>query len=73
MATYKEIQEYVRRHHGVTVKTCWIAHVKELNNLPVRTAPNRLSASERQDLCPRQHRAKIEEAMRVLGMLGSHD
>jgi len=29
MATYRQIQEDISRHHGRTVKTCWIAHVNE--------------------------------------------
>ena len=39
MATYRQIQEYVKQEYGCTVKTCWIAHVKELNGLEVHTAP----------------------------------
>ena len=31
MATYAEIAECVKRQSGFTPKTCWIAHVKELN------------------------------------------
>ena len=34
MPTYRDIQEDVKKLHGRTVKTCWIAHVKELNGLP---------------------------------------
>lgn len=30
MATYKEVQTYIREKHGCTVKTCRIAHAKEL-------------------------------------------
>lgn len=28
-ATNKEIEDYVKKKYGFTVKTCWIAHVKE--------------------------------------------
>ena len=69
MATYAEIQEWVRRQYGVTVKTCWIAHVKELNGLSLRPSPNRRSPDKRLHPCPGQHRAKIEETMRELVML----
>ena len=44
MATYTEIQEWVKQHYGFTPKTCWIAHVKSLSGLPMRKAPNRLGA-----------------------------
>lgn len=33
MATYKQIQDDIRSTHKVVVKSCWIAHVKELNDL----------------------------------------
>jgi len=36
--TYAEIAECVKLRHGFVPKTCWIAHVKELNGLPVRVA-----------------------------------
>jgi len=69
MATYQEIQDDVRRQHGRTVKTCWIAHVKELNGLPLRKAPNRAAENVRQVPCPSDMRPIIEESMRRLGVL----
>jgi hypothetical protein len=69
MATYGEIRQAVRERHGRRVETCWIAHVKETNGLPMRSAPNRLSPSTRQKPCPAWARPLIEDAMRRLGML----
>jgi hypothetical protein len=69
MATYREIQEDVRKRHGRSVKTCWIAHVKELNGLSPRQAPNRLSAKNREVPCPHSIRPLIEDSMRRLGVL----
>ena len=69
MATYKQIQEYVRQYYNCYVKSCWIAHVKELNGLEVRAAPNRVSAATRENPCPDNKRAPIEEAMRHYGMI----
>lgn len=69
MATYKDIQSDIRQRHGRSIKTCWIAHVKELNGLPVRNAPNRMSSSIRQEPCPTDFRPLIEESMHRLGML----
>lgn len=69
MATYRQIQEYVRRKYGHTVETCWIAHVKELNGLSPRIAPNRISTQERKIPCPNSKRKAIEEAMRQFGMI----
>ncbi len=34
MATYRQIREYVSEQYGYVPKTCWIAHVKELNGSP---------------------------------------
>ena len=69
MATYAQIQEYVRQRHDCTVKTCWIAHVKELNGLQPRPAPNRASLNVRRRPCPPAKRPLIEEAMRHFGMI----
>lgn len=69
MATYREIQEYVRDKYGHCVKTCWIAHVKELNGLPLRAAHNRKSADSREVPCPDEKRPEIEDAMRHFGMI----
>jgi len=41
MATYKEIQEYVKFNFGYTPKTYWIAHSKEVYGLSLKVANNR--------------------------------
>ena len=69
MATYAQIQDDIRKRYGRTVKTCWIAHVKELNGLDLRAAPNRQSATSRVAPCPPEWRPVIEDSMRRLGML----
>jgi len=70
MATYKEIQDEVRNIGGITVKTCWIADVKEDESLPVRRAWNRHGhGEERENSCPRNIKPIIQRAMRNLGML----
>ena len=69
MATYKQIQDYVKKTHQFTPKTCWIAHVKELNGLNTRTAPNRRSKENREYPCPNDKRAAIEDAFRHYGMI----
>lgn len=69
MATYEDIQADIRKRHGRTVKSCWIAHVKELNGLKPRQAPNRRSALQREVPCPPKFRPVIEASMRRFGML----
>lgn len=67
MATYAEIQDYVRRRCGFTPKTCWIAHCKELAGLPLGAAPNR--DGERKVPCPVDKRESIMRAFRRLGLI----
>ncbi len=69
MATYAEIQEYVEEMYACTVKTCWIAHVRELTGLPVKRSHKRMPGSPRKHPCPEWARPMIEEAMRDFGML----
>lgn len=64
--TYAAIQAHIRRLGGPAVKTCWIAHVKELNGWPVRAAWNRRSSTKREHPCPPAMRALIERAIRDL-------
>ncbi len=40
MATYKEIENYVRSNFGFVPKTCWIADVKSSFGLTKRIAYN---------------------------------
>ncbi len=72
MATYSEIQAWVRKQHGFTAKTCWIAHVKSDCGLPVRTAPNRRDASVREIPCPASKRPAIVAALRHFKMVPSN-
>jgi hypothetical protein len=69
MATYKEIQTDVKKHHDISIKTCWIAHVKEINGLYLKKAPNRISPSSRMYPCPKDVLPIIEESMKRFGML----
>jgi len=69
MATYKQIQDYVKGTHNRTVKTCWIAHCKELKKLPVKRAPNRES-DKRQVPCESEEmKQAIFNAFRHFGMI----
>ncbi len=65
MATYRDIALWVKARYQITVQTCWIAHVKELNGLPLRSRRTR----ERVKQCPPKWRPAIEEAMRAVGWL----
>ena len=68
MATYRQIQHYVKLKYGFQPKTCWIADVKELVGLPVREARNR-AGDDRQVPCPDEKIEAIIEAFRYFGMI----
>ena len=68
MATYRQIQDWVKAHHGFVPKTCWIAHCKELCGMERRTAPNR-QGPVRVHPCPPEKRQAIMDAFVHLGML----
>ncbi len=60
MATYKDIQEWVRSHCGFVPQTCWIGHCKEINKIPlIRTPPKK-----RVKPCPSKKQPCIERAFR---------
>jgi hypothetical protein len=62
MGTYKNIQAYVKTNYGRSVKTCWIAHVKEICGLKPNLAVNRLDAATRKHPCPENRQGYIREA-----------
>jgi hypothetical protein len=67
-ATYKKIQDWVKREFGFQPKTCWIAHCKEICGLSLRNAPNR-QGKERVEPCPAEKQAAIKKAFQRFGML----
>lgn len=69
MATYKQIQEYVKVQNGVSVKTCHIAHVKHMHGFTMKKAPNRISPDLRVYECPDEFVPLIEQAMKYFGMI----
>lgn len=69
MATYKQIQEYVKVTYGFTPKTCWIAHMKEVMGMGSRVAVNRIDLNKRTHPCPKEKQTYIEEAFRHFNML----
>lgn len=70
MATYRQIQEWVKAHHGFTRKTCWIAHCKELFGLEPRRSPNHRGTG-RMNPYPVDKRGAIMDAFAYYGVLPS--
>jgi hypothetical protein len=69
MATYKAIQNYIKDKYNCSVKTCWIADMKEQCGIITRKAPNRISETQRVHPCPSDYKQKIEDAFRYFKML----
>lgn len=67
MATYKQIQTWVKQNYGFVPETCWIADVKSQSGLSMRRAPYRKSA-ERVKPCPLEKIEIILTALRHFGM-----
>ena len=68
MATYKDIQKYVRKQYGYMPKTCWIADVKDQAGIPIREAPNR-SGPDRKNPCPPRRVPHIMAALKYFNTI----
>lgn len=68
MATYKEIQNYIKEKYKFVVQTCWIADIKNGFGLITRKAPNK-KGSQRLYPCPQNKKSYIIEALRYFKMI----
>lgn len=64
MAIYKDVQTYVKEKYNISIKTCWIAHMKEIYGLKPKTSPNRIDVNKRKYPCPEDKKEIILEAFR---------
>lgn len=62
MATYEQIRKYVKEEYNESVKTCWIAHVKEMNGIVDKN-------TNRQNPCPNNKIKFIENALQHFAMI----
>ena len=69
MASYKEIQVYVKHMYGFTPESCWMAHAKKMCGIPVRMAPNRKDPNKRVNPCPEDKFHAIKDAFRHFSMI----
>jgi hypothetical protein len=69
MATYEPTILRVKELYGFVPKTCWIAHVLELNGQTPRIAHNRIDPRARKVPCPPDKRVPIERVLRELGKI----
>ncbi len=68
MATYQQIQTWVKQNYGFVPETCWIADIKSRAGLPMRRAPNR-KGKEHVKPCPPEKVVPIQAALRHFGMM----
>lgn len=68
MATYKQIQAWVKQNYGFVPETCWIADVKSQSVLPMRKAPNR-KGIRRVRPCPPDKLSAIGAALKHFDMI----
>ncbi len=68
MATYKQIQEFLKNKHNRAFKSCWIAHVKSDYGLTKRQSPNRYDPNKRVHPCPDEFRENVEDALKHFKM-----
>lgn len=69
MATYKQIQDYIKEKHGYSAKSCWIAHCKEIYGLQPKKSSRRIDPQSRKYPCPEEKRDHIKEVFDHFGML----
>lgn len=67
MTTYDKIQEYVQRKYHRTVKSCWIAHAKEICGLEVKKSSRR--KGRRLVPCPENKLPFIKDAFKHFKMI----
>ena len=67
MATYKEIQTWVKQNYGFVPETCWTADVKSQTVSLTRKAPNH-RGTERAKPCPLEKVKAIQRELRHFGM-----
>jgi hypothetical protein len=59
----------VQRRHGFVPKTGWIAHVKDVHNIPTLREAKRARRDRAVEPCPPEKREAIEEALRHFGLI----
>lgn len=69
MATYKQIQKYIKDNYGYTAKSCWIAHMKEVCGLKPNISPRRYSPESRVHPCPPDKQNDLKEAFKHFKMI----
>lgn len=69
-ATYKEIQEYVLKEHGLKVSNLYISQVKRKCGIEVGVNFNLSTSNDaKQPQCPKEKEEAIIEALKAFNMI----
>jgi len=66
-ATYEEIQNYIKKKYDRNVKSCWIAHAKEIYGLNPKKSHLRMG--KRIHLCPEDKLSWMKDAFKHYKMI----
>lgn len=67
--TYRQIQNYVKKQYGKSVKTSWIAHAKELSGFTIKPSARSKKGKPRVYPCPDWALPLIQEAFEKLHLV----
>ena len=73
IATYKQIQNYVKELHGYTPRGTWIAHMKEICGLNPKMAATRRSPTSRINPCPPDKQDDLKKAFIHFKLIKEHN
>ncbi len=66
--TYSQAQRIYKKQHGIVVKTCWIADIKNKHGKTTRKAHNRIGKKPMYP-CPDNVFPKLEKILKELRMI----
>jgi len=69
MATYTQIQEYIKKQFGYKPKSCWIAHMKEICGLNPKISSRRYDLNKRVCPCTLETQSDIKQAFEHFNMI----
>lgn len=69
LATYKQIQEHIKKEYGYSAKSCWIAHMKDICGLKPKMSSRRHSPNSRVHPCPESKQNDIRETFKYFNMI----
>jgi len=63
------IKDYIKEKHSYVPKTCWIADMKEICGLKPKMAASRISATKKEQPCPKEKQEDLRKAFEHFNMI----